>query len=309
VTLTVAGGIGKTRLALAAARQLLRQFGNGVWLADLAPLSDPGLVATAIVTAAGLDLAGGVVTAERVANALNGKELLLVLDNCEHLIDAAAITAEALLRANPAASVIATSREPLRAEGEQIYPAPPPAVPAADIADNSDPLDYGAVRLLVERVRAANPRFAADARAMAMLAAICRRLDGIPLAIELAAPRVPALGIEDLAARLDDGLQMLTGGRRTALPRHQTLRATLDWSYELLPEAEQRLLCCLAVFPAGFTIDAAVAVIGGVTPGPSAIVDGIATLAAKSLVTRERWDPRGRWRLLETTRAPTRPKS
>ena len=301
VTLTGPGGIGKTRLALAAAHRLLPQIDGEVWLAELAPVADADLVPAAVAAAVGLELAAGTITAERVANALNGKALLLVLDNCEHLIDAAAIMAEALLRANPAARVIATSREPLRADGEQVYPVPPLAVPAASINDKTDLLEYGAVRLFVERARAAEPRFAPDERLMALLAMICRRLDGVPLAIELAAARAAALGIEELAVRLDGRLNLLTGGLRTALPRHQTLRATLDWSYELLPEAEQRLLCHLAVFPAGFTLDAAVAVTGDIG-GPSAVTVGIANLVNKSLVTPERSEARGRWRLLETTR-------
>lgn len=301
VTLTGTGGIGKTRLALAAAHRLLPQFGDGVWRVELTSLSDPDLVPARVAAALGIELAAGPVTAGRVASALIGKELLLLLDNCEHLIDAAARMAEALLRASPTARVIATSREPLRAEGEQIYPVPTLAVPAANIDDRTDPLEYGAVRLFVERARAAEPRFAPDERLMALLAMICRRLDGIPLAIELAAARAATLGIPELAVRLDDRLQLLTSGRRTALPRHRTLRATLDWSYELLPEAERRLLCHLAVFPAGFTLDAAVAVTGDVA-GPSAVTVGIANLVNKSLVTPERSEARGRWRLLETTR-------
>src|SRR5437763_8981445 len=202
VTLTGTGGIGKTRLALAAVHRLLPQFGDGVWRVELASLSDPDLVPATVAAAVGIELAAGPVTAGRVASALNGKELLLLLDNCEHLIDAAARMAEALLRASPTARVIATSREPLRAEGEQIYPVPALAVPTADIDDKSDPLEYGAVRLFVERARAAEPHFAPDERLMALLAMICRRLDGIPLAIELAAARAATLGIPELAVRL-----------------------------------------------------------------------------------------------------------
>jgi non-specific serine/threonine protein kinase len=303
VTLTGTGGIGKTRLALAVAHRLLPQFDGSVYLVDLGPLSDPGLVAAAVATAVGLELAAGAVTAERVANALTGNELLLVLDNCEHLIDAAAIMTEALLRANSSAGVIATSREPLRAEGERVYSVPALAVPAADMDDKSDPLDYGAIRLFVERALATEPQFTPDARLMALIAVICRRLDGIPLAIELAAARAATLGVEELADRLDERFNILNGGRRTALPRHRTLRATLDWSYELLPEAEQQLLCRLAMFPAGFSLDAAVAVMGDAAAAPSTVTDGIANLINKSLVFPERPEGRGRWRLLETTRA------
>src|SRR5262249_45252519 len=162
-------------------------------------------------------------------HALGGKTLLLVLDNCEHVIAAAAAMAEALLHANPAARVIATSREPLKAEGEWVYQVQPLAVPADD---DDDPLRYAAARLFLSRARAPAPHLAVSARAATTIQAICRRLDGIPLAIELAAARAATLGIEELAARLDDRTHVLAGGRRTALLRHQTLRATLDWSYE-----------------------------------------------------------------------------
>ena len=210
-----------------------------------------------------------------------------MLDNCEHVIDAAARMAEALLRASPAVHVIATSREPLKAEGEWIYPVPPLAVPAEDAEDQVGSLQYGAVRLFVERVRAAAPHFAPDRRSAAMVATICRRLDGIPLAIELAAARVAALGIEELAARLDDRFQLLTGGRRTALPRHQTLRATLDWSYELLAEPERALLRRLAIFAGFFSLEAASAVPASPRLTPSEVVDGLSSLVAKSLVAAE----------------------
>ncbi|HTT79512.1 MAG TPA: winged helix-turn-helix domain-containing protein, partial [Stellaceae bacterium] len=302
VTLTGTGGIGKTRLAIAAARQLVPRFDGGVWLADLAPVSDADFVPAAVAAAIGLELAAGAVTAERVANALNGKTVLFVLDNCEHLIDAAAMMAEALLRANPAARVIATSREPLRAEGEQVYPVPPLDVPAANINDKTDLLGYGAVRLFVERVRAAEPQFARDGPPPVTLAAICRRLDGIPLAIELAAARAAALGIEELAVRLDERLNLLTGGRRTALPRHQTLRAMLDWSHGLLAEPERVLFRRLAIFAGWFSLEAASAV--AATPDLPAldVIDGISSLVAKSLVVAE-VEGTARYRLLDTTRA------
>ena len=226
-----------------------------------------------------------------------------MLDNCEHVIDAAARMAEALLRANPAVHVIATSREPLRAEGEWINPVPPLAVPAADAEDEEDPLRYGAVRLFVERARAAAPHFAPDRRLAAVIAAICRRLDGIPLAIELAAARVAALGIEEVAARLDDRFQLLTGGRRTALPRHQTLRATLDWSYELLAEPQRVILRRLAVFAGACSLEAAGAVVASPELASSEVVAGLVDLVAKSLVVMEIDGTVARYRLLDTTRA------
>ncbi|HEX4193917.1 MAG TPA: hypothetical protein VHY80_12495, partial [Stellaceae bacterium] len=220
------------------------------------------------------------------------------------MIDAAARMAEALLRANPAVHVIATSREQLKAEGEWIHPVPPLAVPAGDDEDEDDPLQYGAVRLFVERARAAAPHFAPDQRLAALTAAICRRLDGIPLAIELAASRVAALGIEEVAARLDDRFQLLTDGRRTALPRHQTLRATLDWSYELLPEPERTVLRRLAVFAGPFALEAPIAVVASPEIAPSEVVDGLFNLVEKSLVVAEiDGTVVARYRLLDTTRA------
>src|SRR6266446_7006158 len=178
VTLTGAGGIGKTRLGLEVARRLLPKFADGVWVIELAPLSDPDLVPTTVATELGLDLADNVVSPERVANALSSKQLLLVLDNCEHLVGAAASMAEALLRANPAARVIATSREPLRAEGECLYRVPPLAVPTEGSQDAEDPLRYGAVGLFVARARAAAPQFSLDGCVAAAIAAICRHPDG-----------------------------------------------------------------------------------------------------------------------------------
>jgi DNA-binding winged helix-turn-helix (wHTH) protein len=210
VTLTGAGGIGKTQLGFAAARHLQPRFADGVWVIEMAPLSDPELVPVTVATALGLELASGTASPQSVATALGAKQLMLVLDNCEHVVDAAARVAEALLRANPAARVIATSREPLRADGEWVYAVPPLAVPAEGSPDDEDdPLRYAAVRLFAERVRAAVPRFAPDARAAAAVAGICRRLDGIPLAIELAAARAATLGIDGLAAGLDDRFRLL----------------------------------------------------------------------------------------------------
>ena len=303
VTLTGAGGIGKTRLALAAARRLLPQFADGVWLAECSPITDPGLVPVTVAAAIGLDLGGGVVTAQRVSQALAGRRLVLVLDTCEHVIGAAAALAEAVLRAGGTLHLLATSREPLRAEGEWVYPVPPLAVPAEDAEDADDPLRYGGVRLFVERFGAVEPHFAPDRRSAAMIAAICRQLDGIPLAIELAAARAIVLGVEEVAAHLDDRFRILTGGRRTALPRHQTLRATLDWSYELLSEPERVILRRLAVFAGAFSLEAVRAVIASPEIAPAEIVDGIANLVAKSLVTVTAGATVARHRLLDTTRA------
>ncbi len=306
VTLTGAGGIGKTRLGLEVARQLLPEFPDGVWLAELASLSDADLVADAVAAALGLELAGGVASPDGVARALGPKQLLLVLDNCEHVIDRAARVAEGLVRANPNLRIMATSREPLRAEGEYLYRVPPLDVPAEEAQDPEDVLRHGAVQLFVARARAAASHFVPEARTAAIIGAICRHLDGIPLAIELAAARTATLGVEGVAARLDDRFRLLTGGHRTALPRHQTLRATLDWSYELLPEPERVVLRRLAIFAGGFTLEAAAAIgASGESPDIAVpdVIDGVANLVAKSLVGVHAETATVRYRLLETTRA------
>ena len=303
VTLTGAGGIGKTRLACAAARQILPRFADGVWLAEFSPLSDPGLVPATVAAAVGLELGGGEASAQRVAQALAERPLLLLLDTCEHVIDAAAGLAEAVMRAGSAVHVIATSREPLRVEGEWTYPVPPLDLPAEHAEAGDDPLRYGAVRLFIERARAAQLHFVADRRLAALIAAICRRLDGIPLAIELAASRAAVLGVEEVATGLDDLFRLLTGGRRTALPRHQTLRATLDWSYELLSEPERVVLRRLGVFAGAFSLEAARAVVASAELAPSEVIDDLANLVAKSLVAAEVDGTVAHYRLLDTTRA------
>jgi predicted ATPase/DNA-binding winged helix-turn-helix (wHTH) protein len=300
VTLAGAGGIGKTRLALAAARQLWPRFADGAWLAEFSPLSDPGLVPAAVAAAVGLELGAGEISAQRVAQALAERRLLLVLDTCEHVIAAAATLAEALLRASSTVRILATSREPLRAEGERIYPVPPLAVPAAE---GEDPWPYGSVWLFVIRSRASGAYVSEDRHGAAVIAAICRRLDGLPLAIELAAARTATLSIEELAARLDDRFRLLTGGRRTALPRHQTLRATLDWSYELLPEPERAILRRLAIFVGAFGLRGASTVVASPELASAEVVDGLANLVAKSLVAAKVDGTVSRYRLLDTTRA------
>src|SRR6266576_2540749 len=303
VTLTGAGGIGKTRIALALARELLPHFADGVWVAEFSPLSDPGLVPATVAAALGLEPGGGEISVQRVAQMLTARRLLLVLDTCEHVIEATAALAEAVLRAGSTVHILATSREPLQVEGEWIFPVPPLAVPVENADSQDDPLQYGAVRLFIERARAAVPHFAPDRRDVALIAAICRRLDGIPLAIELAASRVAMLGIEELATRLEDRLQLLTSGRRTALPRHRTLRATLDWSYELLAEPERVLLRRLAIFAGPFSLEAACAVAVGPELAESDVIDVISSLLTKSLVITATGGGIARYRLLDTTRA------
>ncbi|MGH8170933.1 MAG: ATP-binding protein [Steroidobacteraceae bacterium] len=303
VTLVGTGGIGKTRLGLEAARAMLEEFPDGVWLAELAPLTDPDLAASVINTALGLQSGAGRWTPERLAAALRGRRLLLVLDNCEHLIAAAAREAEALLRAVPGVCILATSQEPLGLDGECTYRLSPLEFPAEETAELAAALRHDAVQLFVARARAADPHFSLNERNAATVATICRRLDGIPLAIELAAARAAALGIEGLARRLDLRFHVLTGGRRTALPRHQTLRATLDWSHRLLAEPDRIVLRRLAVFAGSFSLEAAASVVADSALPEWEVIGRIAELVDKSLVVADCAGPVRRYRLLETTHA------
>ena len=311
VTLVGPAGIGKTRLAFEAARHLLPQFSDGVWVVEFALLSDAGLVPATVAAALGLDLARGAVSPDRVAAALGAKHAIIVLDNCEHVIDAAAGIAEAFLLADPAVRIIATSREPLRAASEHLYRVPPLTVPEEDAGSFDEVLRHDAVALFVARARAIDPHFSPDPQTAAAICSICRQLDGIPLAIELAAARASTLGVQELASRLDDRFSLLTEGRRTALPRQQTLRETFDWSYELLPELERVVFRRLSVFAGGFTLEAAAAVISDRDILEPNVVEGVANLAAKSLVATDVEDAAVQavhyW-LLETTRAYARQK-
>jgi non-specific serine/threonine protein kinase len=301
VTLTGPGGIGKTVLALEVARSLFPTFQGDVWLVDLVSLSDPGLVPSTVAAAARLRLGGDEMSPKAVARVIKGKKLLLVLDNCEHVIDAAAELAETIVHMCSRTSILATSREVLRIEGEYVYRVPPLDVPPEHQEEPDNILGHSAVQLFITQTTASNSDFSPHQEDLPAIAAICRRLDGIPLAIEFAAARAATLGLRQVASRLDDRFALLTGARRVVLPRHQTLRATFDWSYELLTESERRSLRHLAIFPAGFTHEAATAVLGGTGIDPSAVLEGIANLVSKSLVAL---DPStGRWRLLETTRA------
>jgi len=307
VNLVGAGGIGKTRLALEVARHVLPRFPDGVFVAELGPVSSPELVPATVASALGFTHIAGTASREGVAGALGTKKLLLVIDNCEHVIEAATGMAEALLRASPGTGLLATSREPLRVSGEYVYRVPPLGVPAEDNRDMQDVFRHGAVKLFVSRAHAAEPRYVAEGRVAAATAAICRRLDGIPLAIELAATRIAAFGVDGVATRLDDRFRLLTGGSRTLL-RQQTMRATLDWSYELLSESERVVLRRLGVFVGPFTLDPASAVAAGVDIPASEVADSVANLVGKSLVSTDVGGAIVYYRLLETTRAYAREK-
>ena len=299
VTLTGPGGIGKTVLALEVARRLVPSFEGDACLVELASLSDPALAPSAVAGVLGLKLTGEV-SSEAVARTLARRKLLLVLDNCEHVVDATAGLVETLAHGCPNVTVLATSREPLRIDGEFVYRVAPLEVPPEHLEEVGKVLEHSAVKLFIARTSALHSDFATKRDDLTAIASICRHLDGIPLAIEFAAARAATLGPQQVALGIRDRFSLLTSGRRTALTRHQTLRATLDWSYEYLPPAEQRLLRRLAVFAGGFTIEAATAV-GDTDDAAATTIDGIANLVSKSLIALE--GPAGRWRLLETIRA------
>jgi predicted ATPase/DNA-binding winged helix-turn-helix (wHTH) protein len=302
VTLTGPGGIGKTRLALEVARGLFASFQGDVRLVELASLSDPGLVPSAVTAVLGLKLGGDEISAESVARAIAAQKLLLVLDNCEHLIDAVATLAETVVRMCSRTTILSTSREILKIEGEYVYRVPPLNVPPQH-EERDNILAHSAVQLFVATTRALHSDFSPHGENLPVIAAICRRLDGIPLAIDLAATRVATLGLHQVAAGLDDRFATLTSGRRTALPRHQTLRATLDWSYELLPEPERVVMRRLAVFAGDFTAESASLIAAGGEIAASEAVRFLANLVTKSLVTLEVGSGIAHYRLHETTRA------
>ncbi len=304
LTLVGPGGSGKSRLALEVARSVGEKFDDGVWWVDLAPLGGERFVPQAIAAALGVREQPGHDLTRTLATFLASRELLLVVDNCEHVIAASACLLRDLLQAAPRLRVLATSREPLRSDGEQLWLVPPLSFPETNEALTPEQaLQYQAVRLLDERARAALPSFVLSAANCQAVIKICRRLDGMPLAIELAASRVRALSAEQIAARLDDCFRVLGGGHRTELPRHQTLRAAIDWSYDLLTEPERRLLKRLSVFVDSFTLEAAEDVASGLEMGVAGVVDIMSHLIDKSLVLVT--DEQGahlRYRLLETVR-------
>ncbi len=303
LTIVGPGGIGKTTVALAVAERLSASYDDGAWFVGLASLPDPDLVASALSTVLGISLPGAN-PISGLAGWLRDKRALIVLDSCEHVIGAVAAIAEAILKAAARVSILATSREPLRAEGEWLHRLPSLELPPrSDDLTPERALQYSAVQLFNDRARAITDGFALDGADIAPVIEICHRLDGMPLALELAAARVDVFGVKGLAARLDDRFAVLTSGRRTALPRHQTLRAAIDWSYELLPETEQLILRHLAVFQGDFTIDAAAAVATDDRIGSADVFEAIANLAAKSLISTDISSDVTYHRLLDTTRA------
>ncbi len=303
LTLTGPGGCGKTRLALRVAADLLEEFANGVWLAELAALSDSALVPQAVASALGVREESGRSLLATLADYLQPKQLLLVLDNCEHLIGACAPLAAALLRACPRLKILALSWEVLGIAEEVTYHVPALSLPDLRRLPSLEHLtQYEAVRLFIERAADALPTFAVTNQNARAVAQVCYRLDGIPLAIELAAARVKVLSVDQIAGRLDDRFRLLTSGSRAAPPRLQTLRATMDWGYDLLLEKERLVLRRLAVFAGGWTLEAAEAVCAGDGVEGFEVLDLLTRLVNKSLVSAEEQGEETRYRMLETVR-------
>ncbi len=290
VTLTGTGGVGKTRLAVEVARRMASRYEDGAWLVELAPVTEGGQAPAAIARAMAIELPVGRDPFDALVDRLRLRRSLIVLDNCEHVIDAVASFAEAILEASNGIKLLASSQEPLGVEREQVYRLRSLA-------------EVAAATLFAERARAADASFAIGSRDEATVAAICTRLDGIPLAIEMAAARASSLGCAGVLERLDDRFRLLTGGHRTALPRQRTLAATLDWSHGLLAAREATVFRRLGVFSGGFALEAASAVAAGENLDALDVVDAISSLVAKSLVAADPGAQRPRYRLLETTRA------
>jgi predicted ATPase/class 3 adenylate cyclase len=303
VTIAGAGGSGKTRLALQVAAELLDAYPEGAWLVELAPLADPSLVDLTVAGVLRVKEAADKSVRQTLTGHLNGKTTLIVLDNCEHVLDASARLADAILHNCPGVRILATSREALGVMGEQIYRVPSLSLPDPVNVKTAEALqEFESVRLFAERAELQNPGFTITDSNAPAIASICTRLDGIPLAIELAAARVRSLTVEDINGKLDQRFRLLTGGSRTALPRQQTLRSLIDWSYDLLDSPEKALLCRLSVFSGGFTLDMAERACGGGEVDDWEVLDLVTSLADKSLVSAETAGFTARYRLLETVR-------
>lgn len=303
VTITGSGGVGKTRIALQLGADLIDHFDDGVWFADISSITDSELVASVVASVLGIDQIQGQRVGELIPQRLKRKKLLLIIDNCEHLVSAVAALVDAIHRTAPDVRILATSRQTLGITGEAAYRLPSLAVPEAEPAPTAaEALQYGAVAVFTARASLVHSQFAVTDENAPTVAEICRRLDGIPLAIELAAARVRVLSIQNLAQRLTERFRLLTGGSRTALPRQKTLAALIDWSYDLLTQAEQELFARLSIFAGGFTLDAA-SVVCGQGKGEIEMLDLVSSLADKSLVVADTAGAQERYRLLESTRA------
>ncbi|HSR30136.1 MAG TPA: adenylate/guanylate cyclase domain-containing protein [Anaerolineae bacterium] len=302
VTLTGVGGTGKTRLSLQAAAEVLEGYEDGAWLVELAPLADPALVPESISAAMKVGEQPGRPVMEVLKEYLQGKRLLLILDNCEHLLEAAAEAADALLHAAPGLTILATAREALAISGEMSFPVRSLALPTSEETSAAEAARSEAVRLFAERAAAVQPGFSLNEKNSASVLRICQRLDGIPLALELAAARVKGLSPEQIASRLADRFRLLTGGSRTALPRQRTLEAAIDWSYKLLSEEERLLMRRLAVFAGGWNLEAAEAVCSGGEPELHQFLDIHLRLIDKSLVIANTEADPPRHGMLETIR-------
>lgn len=303
ITLVGPGGIGKTSVAVATANVLTDSYQNGVWFVDLTAIKDPRLLPATLGSAIRLDISKADPFAS-LLSFLRDKRMLLVLDNCEHIIEASAALAFQVLRAAPCVRILATSREPLSVEGECLHRLPslefPTVLPGLSA---QQALDFPAIQLFVERAASVLGEFKLRDVDVPIVVDICRKLDGIPLAIEFAAANIDALGLRGIVSRLDHPLRLPATRRQTATPRHQTLRAAMDWSYRLLTEEEQRALRQLSVFTGTFTMDAAARAVADPTYPESETVDRVVALVAKSLVAAEADGSGTRLRLLATTRA------
>ena len=302
VTIAGPGGIGKSRLALQVAAEALDGAGDGVWLVELAPVAEPELVARTVAAALQVREEPGRPMLDTLVEAVGDRYLLVVLDNAEHVLGAAAKLADVMMRSCPRACLLVTSREPLGVGGEHVFRVPSLAVPPADLAAPGRLAAFESVQLFAERAVMYRRGFALDEVNAAAVAAVCVRLDGIPLALELAAARLGSLSVSEISSRLDQRFRLLTGGSRTALPRHQTLRALIDWSYDLLHPEEQILLGRLSVFAGGWTLEAAEAVTSAGDAGGWQVLDHLAALVGKSLVLADEIHGSTRYRLLETVR-------